>query len=666
MVDRNKTEPASEKEPKTTNKRGGERPKLQAKRSRKAKEVKTGRKETVQTPTPVSESGVEHPASVSPKKIYPTVKPPQIEETEYSEEEQKKLLALYSNTFQELEEGEIIKGKILGVTEKDVIVDVGFKSEGIIPLSEFPHPSEVKVGDEIEVLLEAMEDQEGQLVLSKQKADFMRVWDKIREAHEQGAVVEGKLVRRVKGGMVADVLGVEAFLPGSQISLKQIPNFDELVGQTIALKIIKINKLRRNIVVSRRIILEEEREHQKSRLLSELQSGQIKEGTVKNIIDFGVFVDLGGIDGLLHITDMSWGRINHPSEIVSLGEKIKVKILEFDKATGRVSLGLKQLTPYPWENVEQKYPVGKVMRGKVISLTDYGAFVELEKGVEGLIHISEMSWSQNVKHPSKVLTLGQEIEAMVLAVDKANEKISLGLKQLEPDPWQTLDKRYPLGAKIKGKVRNLTNFGVFVEIEEGVDGLVHISDLSWTKRIYHPSEVVKRGDTIDVVILGIDKGNRRVALGYKQIKEDPWPDLALKYKAGAEVQGKITKLFDRGIIVELEPDVEGLVPLHNLAVPNLTKPQESFQVGETLPLKVAEFDTRERRIVLSAEAYFRDRDKQELEQYQTQHAPRPKLQTETQTTSPSDTSEKPPEISKPDTPAPSSSETKNEGETTSS
>src|SRR5574341_563617 len=321
MVDRNKTEPASEKEPKTTSKRGGERSKPQAKRSKKVREVKTERKETTLTATSGSESVVEHPASVAPKKIYPTVKPPQIEETEYSEEEQKKLLALYSNTFQEMQEGEIIKGKILGVTEKDVIVDVGFKSEGIIPRSEFPNPSEVKVGDEIEVLLEAMEDQEGQLVLSKQKADFMRVWDKIREAHEQGAVVEGKLVRRVKGGMVADVLGVEAFLPGSQISLKQIPNFDELVGQTIALKIIKINKLRRNIVVSRRIILEEEREHQKSRLLSELQSGEVKEGTVKNIIDFGVFVDLGGIDGLLHITDMSWGRINHPSEIVSRSEE---------------------------------------------------------------------------------------------------------------------------------------------------------------------------------------------------------------------------------------------------------------------------------------------------------------------------------------------------------
>ncbi len=665
MVDKNKTEAASEKEARPTQKRGGETLKFQAKRNRKSKAVRTEKKETVKTTTSQIGSVVEHPAVVVPKKIYPTVKPPQIEETEYSEEEQKKLLALYSNTFQELEEGEIIKGKILGVTEKDVIVDVGFKSEGIIPLSEFPNPSEVKAGDEIEVLLEAMEDQEGQLVLSKQKADFMRVWDRIREAHEQGAVVEGKLVRRVKGGMVADVLGVEAFLPGSQISLKQIPNFDELVGQTIPLKIIKINKLRRNIVVSRRIILEEEREHQKSRLLSELQTGQIKEGTVKNIIDFGVFVDLGGIDGLLHITDMSWGRINHPSEIVSLGEKIKVKILEFDKATGRVSLGLKQLTPYPWENVEQKFPVGKVVQGKVISLTDYGAFVELEKGVEGLVHISEMSWSQNVKHPSKVLTLGQEIEAMVLAVDKANEKISLGLKQLEPDPWLTLDKRYPLGAKIKGKVRNLTNFGVFVEIEEGVDGLVHISDLSWTKRIYHPSEVVKRGDTIGVVILGIDKDNRRVALGYKQIKEDPWPNLSQKYKTGTEVQGKITKLFDRGIIVELEPEVEGLVPLQNLAIPNLIKPQESFQVGENLPLKVAEFDTRERRIVLSVEAYYKERDKQELEQYQAQHTPQPKAQAETQTTTISDASEKPPEISKPDIPASSSTEANNEGERTS-
>lgn len=664
MVDKNKVEAASEKEPKTAKKRGGERPRLQGKGSKKIKDVQPGKKEAVKTTSGVPESVVAQPTPALPRKIYPTVKPPQIEETEYSEEEQKKLLALYSNTLQELEEGEIIKGKILGITEKDVIVDVGFKSEGIIPLSEFPNPSEVKVGEEIEVFLEAMEDQEGQLVLSKQKADFMRVWDRVREAHEKGAIVEGKLVRRVKGGMVADVLGVEAFLPGSQISLKQIPNFDELVGQNMQVKIIKINKLRRNIVVSRRVILEEEREHQKGRLLSELQTGQIKEGIVKNIIDFGVFVDLGGIDGLLHITDMSWGRINHPSEMVSLGEKIKVKILEFDKATGRVSLGLKQLTPYPWENVEQKYPVGKVLRGKVISLTDYGAFVELEKGVEGLIHISEMSWSQNVKHPSKILSMGQEVEAMVLSVDKANEKISLGLKQLEPDPWQTLDKRYPVGAKIKGKVRNLTNFGVFVEIEDGVDGLVHISDLSWTKRIYHPSEVVRRGDTIDVVILGIDKVSRRVGLGHKQIKEDPWPELAQKYKVGTEAQGKITKLFDRGVIVELEPEVEGLIPIQNLAVPNLTKPQEIFQVGETVPLKIAEFDTKDRRIVLSIEAYFQSRDKRELEEYQVRHAPKPKAQAETSAAK--DAPPKTKEVPGPEVSTSTPLEESNQGETTSS
>lgn len=663
MVDKNKVEAASEKEPKTAKKRGGERPRLQNKGSRKTKDVKPEKKETVKTTSGVSENVVAQPTPVAPRKIYPTVKPPQIEETEYSEEEQKNLLALYSNTLQELEEGEIIKGKILGITEKDVIVDVGFKSEGIISLSEFPNPSEVKVGEEIEVFLEAMEDQEGQLVLSKQKADFMRVWDRVREAHEKGAIVEGKLVRRVKGGMVADVLGVEAFLPGSQISLKQIPNFDELVGQNMQVKIIKINKLRRNIVVSRRIILEEEREHQKGRLLSELQTGQIKEGTVKNIIDFGVFVDLGGIDGLLHITDMSWGRINHPSEMVSLGEKIKVKILEFDKATGRVSLGLKQLTPYPWENVEQKYPVGKVLRGKVISLTDYGAFVELEKGVEGLIHISEMSWSQNVKHPSKILSMGQELEAMVLSVDKANEKISLGLKQLEPDPWQTLDKRYPVGAKIKGKVRNLTNFGVFVEIEDGVDGLVHISDLSWTKRIYHPSEVVRRGDTIDVVILGIDKESRRVGLGHKQIKEDPWSQLAQKYKVGTELEGRITKLFDRGVIVELEPEVEGLIPIQNLAIPNLTKPQEAFQVGETVPLKVAEFDTKDRRIVLSVEAYFQGRDKQELEQYQASHTPKPKAQVETPATSDKDAALKTGDMPGPEASTSTPLEESNPGET---
>ncbi|MGB2698221.1 MAG: 30S ribosomal protein S1, partial [Candidatus Zixiibacteriota bacterium] len=380
----------------------------------------------------------------------------ELEDKEYSEDEFEKQLEMYETTLGEMKEGEIIKGKVMGVSKDDVIVDVGFKSEGIIPITEFPQPLNIKVGDEIEVFLEEIEDQDGQLILSKQKADFMRVWDKIKEAHDQGVLLQGKIIKRIKGGMVVDVLGVDAFLPGSQIALRQVPDFDALVGQSMRFKVLKLNKLRRNIVVSRRVVLEQEREKQKSKLLEEIESGQVREGLVKNITDFGVFIDLGGVDGLLHITDMSWGRISHPSELVAIGDKINVKILDFDQNTGRVSLGLKQLTPYPWEDIERKYPVGKRIRGKVVSITDYGAFVELERGVEGLIHISEMSWTRHIKHPSKVVAIGDIVDAVVLSVDKENEKISLGIKQIEPDPWESIEQRYPIGSKVVGKVRNLT------------------------------------------------------------------------------------------------------------------------------------------------------------------------------------------------------------------
>ncbi len=405
------------------------------------------------------------------------------------------MLSLYEQTFKEVKEGEIVKGKVLRITKDDVIVDVGFKSEGIIPLSEFSDMEQLKIGDEIDVFLETIEDQNGQLVLSKQKADFIRVWDRIRESYEKGTLVEGKLLKRIKGGIVVDLMGVDAFLPGSQIALKQVPDFDALLGKNMQLRIIKLNKSRRNIVVSRRSVLEEEREQQKTKLLTEIETGQVREGVVKNITDFGVFIDLGGVDGLLHITDLSWGRVSHPSEVVALGDKINVKILDFDKSTGRISLGLKQLTPYPWDNIEQRYPVGKRVRGKVVSITDYGAFVELDKGIEGLIHISEMSWTKHIKHPSKLLGVGDMVETVVLSVDKANERISLGIKQMEPDPWDAIERKYPVGSKVSGKVRNLTAFGAFVELEEGVDGLVHISDLSWTKRIQHPGEVMRKGET---------------------------------------------------------------------------------------------------------------------------------------------------------------------------
>jgi small subunit ribosomal protein S1 len=529
------------------------------------------------------------------------------------------MVEMYDSTIKDIKEGEIVRGRILGVTMNDVIVDVGFKSEGIIPIHEFSIPLNIKVGDPIDVYLEQIEDQNGQLLLSKQKADFMRVWDRIREVHDSGETIPGRIARRIKGGVVVDIMGVDAFLPGSQISLRQVPDFDALINQTIDVKIIKLNKSRRNIVVSRRVVLEEEREKMRSTLLNEVQVGQVRQGYVKNITDFGVFIDLGGVDGLLHITDMSWGRIRHPSEMVSLGDKIDVKILDFDEKTSRISLGLKQMTPYPWENIEEKYPLGKKVTGKVVSITDYGAFVELEKGIEGLIHISEMSWTQHIKHPSKIMNVGDKVDAIVLSVDKENEKISLGIKQMEPDPWLTIEYKYPIGKVVSGKVRNLTAFGAFVELEEGIDGLVHISDMSWTKRIQHPSEVMKKGDKVDVKVLKIDHENRRISLGFKQLLDDPWPELAKRFAIGAECLGTITKVLDRGVVVDLGEDVEGFVPAAQLAAKDLTDPTGVFKEGEQVPLQVIEFDRNQHKVILSAVAYFKKRDRAEFEEYLALH-----------------------------------------------
>jgi small subunit ribosomal protein S1 len=547
------------------------------------------------------------------------IKQTDLDDEEYSPKQYQHLLDMYNQTLQDIKEGEIIKGRVLDITREYVIVDVGFKSEGIIALDEFPEPVNIVVGDSIDVYLESVEDQNGQLVLSKQKADFMRVWDRIRESHDAGELVEGRLMRRIKGGIVVDLFGVDAFLPGSQIALRQVPDFDELIGKTLHLKIIKLNKSRRNIVVSRRVVLEYEREKMREQLLSQIEVGQVRKGIVKNITDFGVFIDLGGLDGLLHITDMSWGRIAHPSEVVSLGDQIDIKILDFDKETGRISLGLKQLTEYPWERIEDKFPVGTKVLGTVVSLTDYGAFVELEKGIEGLIHISEMSWTQHIKHPSKIMQVSDKIEAMVLAVDKENEKISLGIKQMEPDPWTVLDQRYPLGSKVSGKVRNLTTFGAFIELEEGIDGLVHISDMSWNRRIQHPSEVMKKGQTIDVVVLKIDRSNRRISLGYKQLFDDPWPSYSMKYGIGCECVGTITRVLDRGVIIELGNEVEGFVATHELGIPDLARPADAFKEGDEIPLKVVEFDQTQRKIVLSVDDYYRGKDRGDLHDFVAKH-----------------------------------------------
>ncbi|MBD3235629.1 MAG: 30S ribosomal protein S1 [Candidatus Eisenbacteria bacterium] len=529
------------------------------------------------------------------------------------------LIGMYVDSLRNLEEGEVLRGRVLRVDEKDVLVDVGFKSEGIIPLEEFGDVESIKVGDEIDVFLERIEDDQGMVVLSKQRADFVKVWDRVREAAEKGEVVEGRLVRKIKGGVVVDLFGVEAFLPGSQIALRQPRDIESLMSQTLKFKIIKLNKRRRNIVVSRRLVLEEERERAKEQILKELEVGQVREGYVKNITDFGAFIDLGGIDGLLHITDMSWGRIRHPSEVVTVGDKVKVKLLSFDPERERISLGLKQLEEYPWERVDDKYPVGTKVQGRVVSITDYGAFIELEKGVEGLIHISEMSWTKHIRHPSKILSEGQEIECMVLKVDKENERISLGLKQVEPDPWLTLDERYPVNSLVTGKVRNLTNFGAFVELEDGIDGLVHISDMSWTRRVGHPSEILKKGDEVTVRVLSLDKENRRVSLGLKQVEDDPWPKLIEKYPVNSEVEATIAKVIDRGAVVMLEDEVEGFVPAGQLGIDDLHDPREHFSQGDRLTLKLTRVDPANRRILLSAKAYLAEQDEETRAAYLAKH-----------------------------------------------
>lgn len=514
------------------------------------------------------------------------------------------MIQLYEQSLSEIKEGQIVEGRVVKVLENEILIDVGFKSEGTISVNEFRDVDGIQVGDTFDVYLESIENQDGLISLSKEKADFLKVWDDIKYSFDHGRIVHGVVDRRIKGGLVVDLMGVDAFLPGSQVALRQVPDLDALLQETFEFKIIKINKRRRNIVVSRRVVLEQEREKKKKKLIAELEKGQIRKGTVKNITDFGAFVDLGGIDGLLHITDLSWGRVSHPSEVVNIGDEVEVKVLEFDRDRERISLGLKQLQPYPWADVEAKYPEGAKIVGKVVSITNYGAFIELEKGIEGLIHVSEMSWTRNVRHPSKIVTIGEEVEAMVLKVDAENEKISLGLKQAGPDPWESLQEKYPPGTQISGKVRNLTDFGAFVEVEEGIDGLVHISDMSWTKRVRHPKEIVKKGDEVDVVILDINREKRRISLGIKQIVENPWEDLAEKYGVGTEVQGRIVRMLDHGAIVEIEEQVEGFVPLQHLGIAEIEKPHEHFRIDETIPLAVIKIQPDNRKIVLSATEYF--------------------------------------------------------------
>jgi small subunit ribosomal protein S1 len=527
-------------------------------------------------------------------------RPELYEEDEYTSDDYERMMEMYQGSMASIDEGEIVKAKVQSIRENVVVLDIGFKSEGTVPLEEFKDHPDLKVGDEVEVLLEHLEDQEGAVVLSKKKAEFMRVWEKIRVAYETDQPVEGTLVKKIKGGVVVDLMGVDAFLPGSQIALRRVPNIDELLGQKFEFKIIKLNKRRRNIVVSRRVILENERAGKREKLMKELEVNQTRKGVVKNITDFGAFIDLGGVDGLLHITDMSWGRVSHPTEMVQIGHELEVKVLDIDWTRERISLGLKQLHPYPWKDVAEKYPVGTRVTGKVVSITNYGAFIELEPGIEGLVHISEMSWTRNVRHPSKLVSIGETIEAVVLKVDPSEEKISLGMKQTEQDPWMVLPVKYPIGTRISGKVRNLTSFGAFVEIEPGIDGLIHISDMSWTKRVQHPSEVVKKGDSVEVVILNIDAENKRISLGLKQAEEDPWLKIGENYPVGMELPGTVVRLMDKGVVVDIGNDIEGFIPLSQLDPKggDVQSPTDIVYETMKLDLRVMEVDPIHRRIVL--------------------------------------------------------------------
>ena len=522
----------------------------------------------------------------------------------YSDSDYETMLSMYEGTMAQIVEGEIVKSKVLRITDNAVILDVGFKSEGSVPLDEFKEPPQV--GEEVEVFLEHLEDQDGAVVLSKKKADFMRVWEKIRVAHESDQPVQGTLMKKIKGGVVVNVMGVDAFLPGSQIALRRVPNIDELLGQDFEFKIIKLNKRRRNIVVSRRVILENERASKREHLMKDLQPQQVRKGIVKNITDFGAFIDLGGVDGLLHITDMSYGRVSHPTELVHIGAEIDVKILDIDWQRERISLGMKQLQPYPWKDIAEKYPVGTRVQGKVVSITNYGAFIELEAGIEGLVHISEMSWTRNVRHPSKFVSIGETIEAVVLKVDVTEEKISLGMKQTEQDPWMILPQRYPVGTRLAGKVRNLTSFGAFVEIEVGIDGLIHISDMSWTKRVQHPSEVVKKGDAVDVVVLNIDAENKRISLGLKQAEEDPWLKISENLPVGTMIRGRIVRMMDKGVVVDLGNDLEGFAPMSQLLFPDVQNPADVVKENQVADVEVLEVDPIHHRIVVAVKEYTDD------------------------------------------------------------
>ncbi|HEX2485190.1 MAG TPA: 30S ribosomal protein S1 [Myxococcota bacterium] len=529
---------------------------------------------------------------------------------------------LFEKQGREIKEGELVQGIVTHVDEDHVQVDVGFKSEGLIDAWEFMDDDAhllVNVGDRVDVLVEEIEDDSGRIVLSKEKADRLKIWDDISKAYEADEPVEGVILSRVKGGLAVDI-GVKAFLPGSQVDLRPVRNLEAVIGEKLAFKIIKFNKRRGNIVLSRRALLEKEREKLRETTLETLQEGQIVDGVIKNITDYGAFIDLGGIDGLLHVTDMSWGRVNHPSELFRVGDEIKVKVLRFDPESERVSLGLKQIQPDPWRDAAMRYQIGRRINGKIVSLTDYGAFVELEPGIEGLVHVSEMSWTKRVKHPSKLVNVGDAVEAVVLDVDEHNRKISLGMKQIEPNPWSVIEEKYPIGTQVRGTIRNITNFGVFVGLEEGVDGLVHVSDISWTEQIKHPSEKFQKGDEIEAVVLKIDRENEKFSLGIKQLSPNPWDGIKRKYPVGSEVTGEVSSVADFGAFVKLEEGIEGLIYTSELATEKVENPASVVSPGQSVTALVTKVDPVEQKISLSIRALTNKEEREALKRFAAQQA----------------------------------------------
>ena len=555
------------------------------------------------TPTTSIDNPVQNRDYLDPT-LFDDVKVVTIEKTDANNdsiENKKKVEEVYANTFGDISENTLVEGRVVGMNDRDVLIDIGFKSEGIIDRSEFDKNDLPKIGDNVEVYLEYIEDAGGNTILSKEKADFMRRWKELNDAFDNEKIIKGKIVRRIKGGLIVDLGVVQAFLPGSQVDVRPIQDFDVYLEKEIELRIVKFNESRKNIVVSHKIILEDSLKEQREALFKELEVGSIIEGRVKNVTDFGVFVDLGGIDGLLHITDLSWGRVNHPSEIINLNDKITVKVIEYDIERKRVSLGLKQLTPHPWEDIETKFPIGNVVKGKVVSLTNYGCFIELEPGIEGLIHHSEISWTKHIKNPSEEYSMGDEVNAKVLSIDIEDRKISLGVKQLTPDPWDKIEEKYMVGTVHSVTVKNLTQFGAFAQLEEDIDGLIHVSDMSWTKVVRHPKEIVEKGQELEIRILEVSRENRRISLGLRQVSDDPWPELVEYFESGKEVSGEIIRILDKGIIILLERDVEGIIPFGKMSKKDRRNLASQYEVGANLSGIIMKVSAEDKKVILYKE-----------------------------------------------------------------